>query len=264
MEKRTDKIKKVSYGGFYADIRNWNPKGRSTLEKTRIIHDQKNCIIHQLTRIRKLKYVIECLEKERDARVSIEKVREVRSQYRRKLENQKNKVAVRDNHLEKYEAEIKILTENLKVYAKENDKLLRTEAKNKDIISELKATKRKVVVKEIPKALTASEKRVERLAGQPLSERGVNTMEATIKMGKFSADNNISVTNLSILMQIDQFKSVKFSELILGTRVNLKFLVDNEYINHQLTKQVKNYFLTAKGDKIVKALKDYISYNKVI
>ena len=62
--KRTDKHKRKSIGGFYSEFKHWNTKGKSSLDLKLMVTDIRQAVTHQLVRIRKLKYVIECYKQQ--------------------------------------------------------------------------------------------------------------------------------------------------------------------------------------------------------
>lgn len=262
MEKRTDKIKKKTFGGFYSEFAKWNPKGKSSVEKDLMIEDLKNCVKHQLTRIKKLKYVIDKLKEERDERITIEGLRKVRSDYKRKVINEKNKVSTRDKILDVKLNEIVTLEKAMKTKERDITRLLKSVEKKDAEIKEANHRKKSVIVKEVEKPLTPSAKRLEKIASKPLDERVINVLDNTVRIVKFAENNRMQPVLLSIILQIETEGSLRFSESLVGTRMNFQKLVDDELITYQLTKQIKNYYLTVKGKDLVKELKNFISNHK--
>ena len=264
MEKRTDKIKKKTFGGFYSEFAKWNPKGKSSKEKDEMIADLKNCITHQLVRIKKHKYVIEILKEERDQRITTDKVRAIRLDYKRKLANQKNKVSSRDNNLEAKTRELEELEKSLKLKEREVNRLLRAAEKKDEVLKEVKQSKRRVVYKEVVTPPSAAAKRLEKIASKPMTERAITTLDVTLKTSKFAEDRGMHVNLLTILIHIDSMTSSKFSDLVIGTRANIAQLMQRDLITFQLVKQVKHYFLTMKGTELIKNYKDFINHSKIL
>lgn len=267
--KATDKTKKKTFGGFFSNFKRWDTRGKSSKQLKEMIEDLKSCIWFELGRIKRLKYVIQCLKEnikeERHQRIKLERLKQVREVYKRKLTNQKNKVKTRDANLENKDAEISELEKELKLKERETARLLRELDKKDDKLEEVRSRKRRVIVKEVEQPLTLEAQRLERMVSKPLAERSVNYLDVILKTAKFLEGVEVTQNQLTTLLQCEVTGYITNKNLYVGDIEHTATLTQKGYLSVQKVNRVNNYFLTAKGKDIVKNYKNYLSYStKVI
>lgn len=262
--KATHKIKKKTLGGFYSNFARLDTRGKSSKVLKEMIEDIKGCVRFELYRIKQLKYVIVCikenLREERSKRIRLEKLKEVRDLYKKKLLNQTNKVKTRDANLENKDAEISELEKGLKLKERETAKLLRELDKKDEKLEEVRSRKRKVIIKEVEQPLTLEAKRLERMVSKPVSERSVNYLDVTLKTAKFLEECKITQLQLTTLLQCDIEGYISNSNLYAGDKRHTGNLVLLDYLSLQKVNRANKYFLTIKGTELVKRYKDFVSF----
>ena len=187
-------------------------------------------------------------------------VEKIRSEYRRKLANQKSKVRRREGNLEKGEEEREELLKKLKLQERENAKLNRELEKKDDIISEVKARKRKVIVKEKVHPLSKEAKRLERIASKPINEKHIDTFGVVAKTEKFRIENKLTANHLIVLLRADTETYVTVTDMKIMQKKAVAQLVERGLLAIQKVMRVNHYYPTVEGKELVKKYRDYISY----
>lgn len=258
--KRTDKTKKKSAGYFYAEWKRWRVDGKSSKDLKSMIVDLKSCIRFLLFRIKRLKYVIQKKDELIKTLYTVGEVEKIRSEYRRKLANQKSKVRRREGNLEKGEEERGELLKKLKLQERENAKLNRELEKKDDIISEVKARKRKVIVKEKVHPLSKDAKRLERIASKPINEKHIDTFGVVAKTEKFRIENKLTANHLIVLLRADTETYVTVTDMKIMQKKAVAQLVERGLLAIQKVMRVNHYYPTVEGKELLKKYRDYISY----
>lgn len=267
--KATHKVKKKTLGGFYSNFARLDTRGKSSKVLKEMIADLKSAVWFEIGRINRLKFVIQCLKEnikeERHQRIKLERLKQVREVYKRKLTNQKNKVKTRDANLESKDAEISELEKELKLKEREIAKLLREGDRKDDKLQEVRSRKRKVIVKEVEQPLTLEAQRLERMVSKPLAERSVNYLDVILKTAKFLEGVEVTQNQLTTLLQCEVTGYITNKDLYGVGVEHTATLTQKGYLSVQKVNRVNNYFLTAKGKELVKNYKNYVSYStKVI
>lgn len=262
--KRTDKTKKSSLGGFYADFSKWDVRGKSGKELKLMVADVRNCVTHQLVRIKKLKYVIN-LYKEND---KTQKLIHQKLKTNQQIKNRKlvlNKLRRREDKIEDLDLELEKMELAVKTRDREIAKLHREIDKKDELINEVKSLKRKVIVKSEIKPLTPEAKKLERMVENGVDNKMVNNLEYLIRSAKFLKDNHITLDYMAIILQAELLGNVKSAD------VNTKYVILNKledagWLNssYGLKGSAKYWYVSVKGKELIKDYKNYLSYGKSI
>lgn len=276
--KRTDKHLKKTTLNFFSEFSKWNPKGKSSAQKNLMIQDLKNAVNYVKYRhkrdtdrlkwhIKNRNATIKSLRSELKKKYSDEDVKEKLVSLRRtlskrrlilsqKIAYKKKGINLRDDKIERLEGEIKNKT-------KEIAKLQRELKRKSEKISEISLRKRKVRVKEVPQPLSLEAKRLEKIAAKPVNERLVNYLDVVAKTASFVRSKDMTINYLEALLQIEVEGYVTTQDSVASTQI-LKLLEDRGFLSSQKVAVVKNYFLTTKGQELLKDYKNWISYSKSI
>lgn len=264
MQKRDDKFKKKTQGGFYSEFKKVNPRGKSSKDLKLMIVDLQNNVVHQLTRIKKLKAVIE-LYKERDTTKKVTTQKAKLERYTTEKVNLKRKLTSCENSLSLKVAEIKAIELKLKEQVRLTTKLKKDLDKKSEQVKELSYRKRKKVEVEKPK--TKEEKYLENLSKR-LTEKQYKISELqlfnqTNKTANFLKNKNLTIEELNTIIQAEVKGNFKKSEVTLSYR-SLQSLEGKGFIQSSfgLNNSNKYWFISLNGKELLKNYKNYISFSK--
>lgn len=282
---RSKRVRKKSQGQYYSDFKRIDPRGKSSLEKTKMIKDLQRNLKYQLIRIDKLKYVIQ-------------KIKEL-GQYKASLKQ--SKIRRRDANLEKSKEEIHELEKQIRarerqigrLIGKLDEKVSTISALEKEIQDEHKPTylleqlnkykalydlyygkyrkvlqrKRykpvaKVIVKK--EELTGEEKRVKRMAEKAVTDKMIINSEILVRYGSFSRANKLSIAQLTVLSKAELYKQLYSSDVNVSSTV-LNRLEESGYLTSSNLGAISNkkyWYLTTKGKDLLDRLHKYIQGNE--
>lgn len=263
MEKRTDKTKRRTVGGFYSNFKRWDTRGKGSKELKEMVEDLKNCITHQLVRIRKHKFVIELLKTRDNNKVALQKLKTTHQLEEKKLVKQK--LVRREEKIESLDEAIKDLDFIIKEQDKEIAKLNRELEKKEDLLDDVKSIKQTVIKKEVQVQLTPEAKRVQKIADNGVDTRVINHLEYTTRTLKFLKENNLTLEYLSVITQAELLGNVKTKDIgatykLLNKIVSLGYLQSN----NGLVGASKYWFVSLKGKELLKNYKNILSYGKSV
>ena len=252
--KRTDKFKKKSFGGFYADYRKWDVRGKSSKQLKEIIIDQRNCITHQLVRIKKIKYVLEIYKAKDVTHKLIAQKKRTAVLSKRKL-GVENKLKRRDNNIEQMDAEIGHLELTVKQQEREIVRLSKSLDKKDELIAEVR--ERVPRIKKVDKPLTPTARRLERLADSGVDSKTLNNLEYLTRTEKFLKERKLTLQQMSVIIKAELLGNVKTSDVGVSYGVLTK-LTELEYLqfSNGLVKSMKYWFVSVKGKQLIKDYKN--------
>lgn len=262
--KRTDKVKKTSFGGFYAEYGKWDIRGKSSKEVKLMFQDVRNCVTHQLVRIKKLKYVLELYKKNDktkkllQAKLRTNKVIENKNLINRRLKYRTKKVEELDQEVSELELQIKN-------QEKEIAKLNRQLDKKDEVMHEVKSIKRKAVIKEVKQPLSPEARRLERIANNGVSDVAVRTLEYVSRTANFCKDKRITLDYLSLISQIELLGNVKTNDVSVSYQI-LNRLTERGFLStsHGTGTSAKYWFVSPDGKQLLKDYKNNLIYGKSI
>lgn len=262
--KRTDKTKKTSYGGFYANIKKWDVRGKSSRDLKLIVADVRDCLTHQLVRINKLKYVIICLRK-------LDKTKQLANQKNRTLTKIKEKNVLnrklgrREEKIEDLESELTNLEQQIKQQDKEIAKLNREVDKKEEKIAEVRTRKARGWTKTVKIPLSEEAKRIERIASNGASKQAIQNLEYVSRTANFLKERQLPLNLFEVITRTEVLGNVKTKDVGVTYRI-LNKLVEDGYLNssNELKGASKYWYITLKGKELIKDYRNYLSYSRKI
>ena len=282
--KRTDKHRKKTQTNFFSEFKRLDPKGKSTKVKDVMIKELQSNVRFQISKRRKLwyhvhmvklsfkEYIKEAKARERKLQRIIEKKEQakvqalstVRETYQKKLTNVRNKVDTRDNRVQILNQELDAFELEKKLKDREIAKLLRQHERDEVVKKEIRSRKRKIVVKKVEQPLPLEVKQMQARLAKPAHKRGIDILDVSTKLTKFCIDNSITDKQLTTLLQCEVEGQLTNANSIVGTKHINNSLEEKGYFGNQFINGTYIYFLTTKGQQIVKDYKNYISYGKTL
>lgn len=255
--KATDKTRRKSLGGYYSILPDWKVRGKSSKHLKVIIKDMRLCISHQMGRIRRLKYVMSTLNKERRSLKmkiktrdrAIEKLREDRATWRAKMGLLRKEIGEKRRMVESRDSEIKRLRKERGILSAKVTMASKREPK---------------VVKEKP---LPGEIRIKNMLNKPIDERLLNITDLTIKTQVFIKDRGFTMGQLTALSQVGLYPKVRKSDIVGQDKEVLKTLESKGLISSQYLgagRNEKYWYITPDGEQALKDFKNYLSYGKGI
>lgn len=262
--KATNKTKKKTYGGYYSIVPKWDVRGKSSKELKIIVQDCRLCITHQLTRIKKIKYVLE-LYKQRDVTHKLLKEK----QHRQKLADDKialrNTINRRENKIEKLDSELDELEQEIKSKDREIAKLSREIEKTQDTLQEVRSQKRRGYTKTVKETLSKEAKRLEKIADGGVDEKTLNNLEYLTRTYKFIKDKGLTFDQLTTIVQAEIMGDIRTADLLNKSYKILEQLTQKGYLQSNNGLGAKKYwFVTLTGKELIKNYKNMLSYGKSI
>lgn len=262
--KRTDKYKKKSYGGFYADVKMWSVRGKSSKQLKEIITDQRNCITHQLTRIKKIKYVLE-LYKAKDVTDKLIKAKAKIQQQIQAKERIRSKVYTRDDKIKKLDSELEQLEKETKLKDREITKLNRELDKSHDVLQEVRSQKKRGYTRTVKEKLSKEAQRLQKIADSGVDEKTLNNLEYLTRTHKFLKQKNLTFDQFTTILQAEILGSIKKTDLITSSYNMLTQLTEKGYLQSNNALGAKKYwFVSVEGKQLIKDHKNFLSYGKSI
>ena len=262
--KRTDKFKKKSLGGFYSDFKMTSTRGKSSKELKLICEDLRKCVTHQLVRIKKLKYVIECY-KQADVTKQLLTEKKRLAQVRETREKLKGRLKTRTDRVEILDGEIANLTEEVKKQQREIAKLNREVDKRDEKISEVRSRKARGFTRTVKVPLSEEAKRLERIANNGVPTKLVNNLEYVTRTALFLTEKKLTIDYLALIVKAEIMGNVKSRDLGVSYRTLTK-LTNLGYLNvsTELKGAAKYWFVSLEGKKLIKDYKNKLSYGASI
>lgn len=263
--KATNKVKKKSYGGFYGDFARWDVRGKSSKDLKLMVADLKDCITHQLVRIRKIKYVLE-IYKARDVTKQLIREKEKSKQKSDDKVYLREKIYRRNARIDALDGEIGELELTIKQQDREIAKLNKELEKKEETLTEVRTQKRRGYTKVVKEKLTPEAKQLERIANNGVDTRTVNALEYTTRTYEFLLQNKLTYEQLTLIIQAEILGNIKTKDMIVKSYRQLNNLTEMGYLNssHGLLGSAKYWFVSIKGKELIKKYKDKLSFGKSI
>ncbi len=262
--KATDKTKKKSYGGFWSSIAKWDVRGKSSKQLKEIIVDQRNCIQHQLTRIKKIKYVLE-IYKARDKTKQLIREKEKNRQKTEEKALLASKIDRRDKAIEVREEHIEELEFTLKQQEREIAKLNRELTRTEETLVEVRTQKKRGYTKVVKEQLTPEATRLKRIAEKGVDTRTINSFEYLSRTRDFLKDVSITVEQLTIIMQADLLTNIKTKDMQIKSYRQLNILTELGYLNsNNAMGAAKYWYVSLKGQELLKKYKNKLSFGSSV
>lgn len=191
--------------------------------------------------------------------------REERQKARGQLAAERKKVNVRDRKVERLEERLEKQAQELRDVKKSNKQkdtqvnrlsLLLTREKNKPRGVE---TVVKVVEGKVPKEV----RQYLRYVDQPLDKRIKNFEEVLVRAVTWMTSTSTIPTHLSFLLQLKERGSSKRLDLTGVSNDAAKTCENNGLVKSVYTNGVKIYFLTQKGEELIKDFLNKVTYGKI-
>lgn len=254
--KATHKTKKKTVGGFYAEFKRWDSRGKSYAQLKEMIEDMRKALIHQSVRIRKHKAVIHFKQEDKS----------------RIHRNDRLKIYSRNRRIEKREEEIAQLKKELRAgevrEQRLQEKVSLRELRIRNLTKEKNKVERELTKrKEKPSTLkvSASVKRLQRILDKPLSDKDINYADFGVKTALFLLDNNLTHQQLLLILQVGLCNGIKTDELARISTTVLKGTRELGYIKSNFLgadRKMHYHYLTTDGEKVFNDYKNYLSYGK--
>jgi len=262
--KRTDKHRRKSIGSFYSEFKTWNTRGKSGKELKLMVEDLRNAVLHQLVRIKKHKYVIECY-KQADVTKQLLTEKKRLAQVRETREKLKGRLKTRTDKVNILDGEIANLTEELKKQQREITKLNREINKRDEKINEVRSRKARGFTKTVKVPLSEEAKRLERVANNGASIKAVNNLEYVTRTSLFLTEKKLTIDYLALITRIELLGNVKSKDLGVSYRTLTK-LTNLGYLNvsTELKGAAKYWYVSLQGKQLIRDYKNKLSYGSSI
>lgn len=263
--KRTDKTKRKTLGGYWANIKRWDTRGKSSKDLKLIVEDMRLAITHQLVRIKKIKYVLE-IYKSRDVTKKLLREKEKVAKQRADKLKLSRKVSRREERIEVLDEEMSQLELTIKQQDREIAKLNREIDKKDETISEVRTQKKRGYTKTVKAKLTPEAQRIQKLADKGVDERTLNNLEYLSRTYKFIKERGLTLELLTILTQAEILGEVRSSNMIVKSYKLLNKLVDLGFMTASGSSagSQKYWFVSPKGKQLIKDYKNSLSYGKSV
>lgn len=262
--KRTDRHKKKTLGGYWANIRIWNTRGKSSKELKEMVEDMRCGLKHQLVRIRKLKYVIQCYkEQDKTKQLITQKLKTANKLWEKKLIT--DKLKRREVKIDNLDGEIGELELTIKQQQKEIDKLNREVDKRDEKLTEVRSRKARGYTRTVKVPLSEEAKRIERIANNGVPTKAVNNLEYITRLASFLTEKKLTIDYLALIARAEMLGNVKSKDLGVSYRVLTK-LTNLGYLNvsSELKGAAKYWYVSLDGKKLIKDYKNRLSYGASI
>jgi hypothetical protein len=262
--KATHKTKKKTFGGFYANYARWDVRGKSSKELKLYIEDLRNCITHQLVRIKKIKYVLE-LYKAKDVTDKLIKTKEKVQKQIHAKELMRDKVYRREDRIEKLDSEVEQLELESKAKDREIAKLNRELDKSHDILQEVRSQKKRGYTRTVKEKLSREAQRLQKIADGGVDEKTLNNLEYLTRTHKFLKKKGLTFDQFTTVMQAEVLGSIKKSDLLTTSYSILTQLTEKGYLQSNNAVGAKKYwFVSMEGKQLIKDHKNALSFGKSI
>lgn len=257
LAKTTHKIKKKSYGGFYSEFKMYDVRGKTHAELKAMCIDLKKNVFYQIGRINRLRKVIYFKQKDKST-VSI---------------RDKGKIRTRNRRIAVLEGRINDLKKTIRNHQNAERRYLKMiEARDVKIHEGVKQYNRleRKLNRPIPEVVQKPSKEVSRVVNmlkKPITDRLVNYMDLTIKSSLFCSNNDLTHLQINILLQIGAVESIEAPKIINFSLRSAEILEEKGLVSSSFmgaVRRAKYYFITPKGEEVIKDFKNYLSYGKGI
>lgn len=263
MEKRTDKHRRKTYGSYYSEFERWDIRGKSSKEVREMFVDLKNCLYYNLSRIKKLKFIIEEFKKDGSKANQLKRQKEIskdkqsllvttRLRLERTLEREKN-----------LKSELKNLKKQLKKEEAENFKLTNNMNDLKKQLTSLKIKKNRAVVKKVDKPYTKEQLKIKRILESGAEEKHIRNLEYVVRTNKFLKQNSLTLNFFEVLTKAEVLGMLKSKDEGITYKV-LERLSDLGFLNIStaIKGATKYWYLSQKGKDLINDYRNYLSYGR--
>ena len=248
---------------------NWDVRGKSSKELKLIVADLKESVSYAKTRhlndnqqLEKYKGIIKLLKKE----IRLLLTEQKRLQYTRtKVDRLEGRLRSRDGRILKQQGEKQQLSKQIREKQREINKLNRELDSKEEKIDEVRRRKARGFTKTVKIPLSTSAKRLERIVDKGVSEKMVNNLEYVTRTAIFLKSSKLTIDNLALLTRCEMLGNVKSRDLGVTYKV-LGTLTEQGYLNvsTELKGSTKYWYLSLKGQQLIKDYKNYLSYAKSV